>query len=775
MLDPTFMIVPSLACQASCKYCFGPHQGKTMDEKTARETVRFVHAAAIECGMQEISVIFHGGEPLLAPFSIWKLLLEGLSQTPGSIPIHFSVQSNLWKLDRDFLDLFSQYRVSIGTSLDGPKEICDENRGEGYFDRTFSSIQKAQQDGQRVGVIATVTKQTMPQAKDILRFFRDEGIQPVLHAAVRGMGQTDDPYALTAEEYADGIIKLYPWYVKNRKYFSVPTLDHYARAVVTGQNSVCSMQNCLGMFLAISPTGEITSCQRLSGRKEFSLGNIFDRPGVAELLESPAALRLKARQEKVRRRCGDCEWYGVCHGGCYYNAVSMGDGTIDPLCEAYRNIYSFLRERVTEEMETEENLAAIRRRPPRGSEHPLLRSGPYISLSRDVHPTKISENARNILAAYALGKCPDIDSAARYMLAQEYCADFMQTKEALSAMYRRLTRERSNFNNCYIHVSFRCNLRCTHCYASAGERNEEMPVSQMERLSREAVSMSFRQLVITGGEPLFHKDRAALLALFKSLRGCGSNLVLRTNLTGEFSDEELLQIAKAFDQVVVSIDGDRETHDARRGNGSYQNAVSNCERYAALAARLPGSGELSLACVLPAKEINGAPGQSVRALGERLHVPRVRFRPLLPLGRAAEWDVPVFSECINQHETIEDILELPFTPMHSCGIGQNIYICPDGKAYPCYAWQTELSYLGNVLQEGLEAVLAAPQFTRLRDCTVDTIRKCKDCELRYLCGGACRAWGNQKETDPNAAPPQCEHLQKRARELIEAARRELLS
>ena len=34
---PEMMILPSLSCQAGCKYCFGPHKGAVMDERTARE------------------------------------------------------------------------------------------------------------------------------------------------------------------------------------------------------------------------------------------------------------------------------------------------------------------------------------------------------------------------------------------------------------------------------------------------------------------------------------------------------------------------------------------------------------------------------------------------------------------------------------------------------------------------------------------------------------------------------------------------------------------
>ena len=769
------MIVPSQACEARCRYCFGPHKGPRMDLRTAEEAVRFVHSIAAELDMPEISVIFHGGEPLLASHDVWEVLLAGLSDAPSGIPVSFSVQTNLWRLDDRFLKLFRKYKVSIGTSIDGPEAICDRNRGEGYFARTMQSVRMAREAGQKTGAIATLTKQTLPHAEEILRFFRDQGIDPVLHAAVKGLKEdpagemAGDAFSLAPDEYADAVISLFPWYVRNRKYFSVPTLDNYVSAVVRGAPGVCTMQECLGMFLAISAVGDITFCQRLTGMEEFRIGNIFDRPKMADLMESPAWKRLAQREKEVRERCADCSWIGVCYGGCFYNALSAGDGVIDPQCPATRRIYDFLQERVLEEIGSEENVAAMRRRPARKDENPLLRDGPYISLSQKPHPSAVAANARRILGAYALGKYRDPDAAARYMVDSGISGDLNSTREALAAMEQGLRQSFRSLNNCYIHTTFRCNLRCTHCYAEAGDRAVEMPVRDMDKLAQEALKMKFRQLIITGGEPLFHKERKELIEMCGRLRGRGSNIVLRTNLTGTFSDEELRGIAKAFDQVVVSIDGNEETHDARRGKGTYANAAANCRRYAEIARGLPGAAELSLACVMSAAAINGAPGQSVRELGERLGVRRVRFRPLLPLGRAAASDDPPFCECVNQHEAVEDLLRTPFSPMVTCGIGQNVYICPDGEAYPCYAWQTEHSYLGNVLSEGLSAVLSGRQFTRLRGCTVETIEKCRDCELRYLCGGACRAWGNREETDPDTAPPECGHLRKRIRELTDAA------
>jgi len=174
---------------------------------------------------------------------------------------------------------------------------------------------------------------------------------------------------------------------------------------------------------------------------------------------------------------------------------------------------------------------------------------------------------------------------------------------------------------------------------------------------------------------------------------------------------------------------------------------------------------------MSAADINGKPGAAVRTLAARLNIKRIRFRPLLPVGRAARLDEPVMCEGLMQHVTPYEFLKSPFRPLTTCGIGQNLFVRPDGGAYPCYAWCGEHTYLGNVFADGLPTVLASQGFARLQACTVDTIEKCRDCDSRYLCGGACRAWGNRNAIDINAAPPTCQHLRTRAEKLIEEARR----
>ena len=217
---------------------------------------------------------------------------------------------------------------------------------------------------------------------------------------------------------------------------------------------------------------------------------------------------------------------------------------------------------------------------------------------------------------------------------------------------------------------------------------------------------------------------------------------------------------------MVSLDGDRETHDQRRGAGSYEQVLNNLQQLVAVG----GDSELSLAAVLPLEQVNGAPGESVRNLAKELGIRRTRFRPLLPLGRAAASKIDIMPETLWGHIDPREMLGFGFRPVMSCGMGQNLYVEPDGKAYPCYAWHGPDWLLGSLAgSNGLAGILSSPGFQDLRFHTVNSNRGCHACALRYLCGGACRAWSRQADADQtnlDSAPVDCEHLRRRAVSLL---------
>ena len=226
-----------------------------------------------------------------------------------------------------------------------------------------------------------------------------------------------------------------------------------------------------------------------------------------------------------------------------------------------------------------------------------------------------------------------------------------------------------------------------------------MEVDNVLSLIRQAREAGFRQAIITGGEPLVHPQGARLLEGLRLVRRevAPLKLVLRTNFAMPLDADLLRVIALAFDQVVVSVDGTPQTHDQRRGAGSYAATLKNLETYSQAASGIPTAAELSLATVMGADDLAGEAGDSVRALAQRLGIRRTRFRPLLPLGRAADWNEPPASEALGAHADPMELIEAGFCPVASCGLGQNLYVEPSGESFPCYAYHQPHSYLGNVI------------------------------------------------------------------------------
>ena len=775
---PQFMLIPSLACPAECSYCFGPHEGAIMSPAVLDQALDFFDHIAQETEQKNIKVTFHGGEPLTAGHDLWQQALIGLRSRFGEGGYKIALQSNLWLLDDEYCRMFSEHGVKAGTSLDGPRHITDHQRGEGYFDRTMNGIRLAHKYGIAAGCIATFTPWSAPRWREVFDFFLSERIGFSIHPAVPPVGSNASSIHLAPRQFGRLLCEMADHYIAHRREIAVSSLDQICKSLGCGKGQVCTFRDCLGMFFAIDPAGDIYPCQRLCGRPAWRLGNVADRPTMDDLLNAPVARRFAERESHVNDACRDCAHIAYCRGGCPYNAWAGNDGCIrDPYCDAYRELFDHLHARLNQEMDSEANMDAVTARPWDGRGHPLLKRGPLIELVREgPHPSQVTRTARRIVAAVELARGPDIPAVAARLVGMGVCRSQESAEASLAGLDRELHPEEIRLNNLYLHLTFRCQLECRHCYARATphkQRQNDMQLSTLTRLLSEAMEVGFRQVVLTGGEPLMHEQRADLLPTLTEARGRvrPMNLVLRTNLAMPLSQTQLKEIALAVDQVVVSVDGDESMHDARRGRGAYAATVANLEAYQEVASRLPGAGELSLAAVMRADDIAGEPGASVRELARRLGVRRTRFRPLLPLGLAADWDEPPTSEALGGHADPMELIEGGFRPVSNCGLGQNLYVEPDGESFPCYAYCRPHSFLGNVASDGLAAILEDERFTDLCTHTVDTNPRCGRCDVRYLCGGACRGWGGERtQYDLDAPPPECDGVKVRAVALWKTAK-----
>jgi len=123
-----------------------------------------------------------------------------------------------------------------------------------------------------------------------------------------------------------------------------------------------------------------------------------------------------------------------------------------------------------------------------------------------------------------------------------------------------------------LQITDRCNLRCKHCYidmSPAPDSFHELSLDQIRSILREFEELQGLRVLITGGEPLLHKD-------FDAINHMLPDFLMRKVL---FSNGLLLNRARLrnlhVDEIQISIDGLEKAHDILRGAGTFARSMDS--------------------------------------------------------------------------------------------------------------------------------------------------------------------------------------------------------
>ena len=303
---------------------------------------------------EPVTFTFHGGEPLLAGYDFYKQALPLLAKKLGHLKPAFALQSNLWNLTPELAQLFAEYNIPVGSSLDGPKELNDYQRGTGYYEKTMKGYQIAEDNDLQVSFICTFTSHSIDFKEEIFNYFLENGLDLKLHPALPSIRDEDpEKWALSPEEYGELLIYLLDEYLDHVDEIQVKNIDHICKSIFTRRGAVCTFVDCMDDTFAVGPDGSIYPCYRFVGMPEWVMGNVRDHPSQEELANSEPWKFLQKYKEYVDENCKKCIYIKFCRGGCPYNALVESEGKIDgvdPHCTAYQTIFKEITKRLSKEM-----------------------------------------------------------------------------------------------------------------------------------------------------------------------------------------------------------------------------------------------------------------------------------------------------------------------------------------------------------------------------------------------------------------------------------------
>ncbi|MDO5836888.1 MAG: TIGR04083 family peptide-modifying radical SAM enzyme [Methanobacterium sp.] len=349
------MLVPTLGCPSDCEYCWSSEEGSpVMSVDIIKETVEWLK----DFRKEPVTFTFHGGEPLLAGYDFFREALPLLAGELAHLKPAFALQTNLWNMTPELARLFKEYNIPVGSSLDGPEELNDLQRGKGYYQRTMKGYEIAREEELQVSFISTFTSYSIQYKEDIFNFFLENGLNLKLHPALPSL-RDDNPekWALSPEEYGELLIYLLDQYLEHMGEIELKNIDHLCKCVFIRRGVVCTFVDCMGDTFAVGPDGNIYPCYRFVGMPEYVMGNVQDHPSMDDLAQSDAWKLLHDFKDYVDTKCKKCSYIKFCRGGCPYNALKINEQTgkaeingVDPHCTAYKMIFKEITKRATKEM-----------------------------------------------------------------------------------------------------------------------------------------------------------------------------------------------------------------------------------------------------------------------------------------------------------------------------------------------------------------------------------------------------------------------------------------
>ncbi len=318
-----------------------------------------------------------------------------------------------------------------------------------------------------------------------------------------------------------------------------------------------------------------------------------------------------------------------------------------------------------------------------------------------------------------------------------------------------------------LHVAHDCNLRCAYCFADEGayhNRRELMSVETgkkaMDFLIKNSGKRRNLEVDFFGGEPLMNFKMVKEVVEYAREQEKIHDKKFRFTITTNgilLNDENIAYINQEMSNVVLSLDGRKETNDRVRcridGSGSYDSILPR---------------------LLQVAESRNQDNYYVRGTFTRynldfakdvLHLADLGFKQtsvepvvsdMTEPYAIREEDIPRICE---EYETLVEeylnrkkegkgfnffhfMIDLEQGPcvikrLSGCGAGcEYLAVAPNGDIYPCHQFVgTEAYRMGNLSDGELNQDIRST----FENCNVYTKEDCKNCFAKFYCSGGCMA------------------------------------
>ena len=343
-----FIVKIHSRCDLACDYCYMYEMAdqswrdrpRRMSDQIALLTAMRIGEHARAHRLPRITLVLHGGEPLLAGRDLISHLVTSVRREAGAgITVDVTIQTNGVGLDEPYLRLLDELGVEVGVSLDGVADDHDRHRrfasGRGSHTAVAAGLRRLTDPRYRhlfSGLLCTIDLRNDPLAT--YKALTDFDPPKTDFLLPHGTWDTPPPGRVPGAHetpYADWLIAVFDyWYPAPGT--RIRLFDEIMHLILGGKSPAETVGLSPSTLVVLETDGAIEQADTLKatydGAPVTGLHVSRDPLDKALLLPGIVARQLGARA--LSADCQACSIRQVCGGGLYAHRYRSGTGFANP-------------------------------------------------------------------------------------------------------------------------------------------------------------------------------------------------------------------------------------------------------------------------------------------------------------------------------------------------------------------------------------------------------------------------------------------------------------
>ncbi|RKN40456.1 FxsB family cyclophane-forming radical SAM/SPASM peptide maturase [Streptomyces hoynatensis] len=346
-----FVVKVNSRCNLACRYCymyFGADQGwraqpVAASPATLRQIARRIGEHAAAHRLPAVSVVLHGGEPLLTdPAVLGGFVDEVRREAPAGCTVHASVQTNGVLLTEEKLAVLAAHRITVGLSLDGGLAHHNGQRVDHAGRPAWPAIRRAagllateRHRASYAGALCVVDLATDPA--EVYRSILELG-PPAVDFLLPHGNWSRPPAGLPARPhrpapYGDWLCAVFDlWWAADRRRLRVRTFQECIALLLGLPGGTEHLGLVPFPAVVVETDGGIEQVDSLKSAYEGAAATGLDvfRNAFDEALDHPGVAARQHGLAALSAECRRCALVDVCGGGHYAHRYRRGSGFRNP-------------------------------------------------------------------------------------------------------------------------------------------------------------------------------------------------------------------------------------------------------------------------------------------------------------------------------------------------------------------------------------------------------------------------------------------------------------